>query len=254
MRAGAAPRRAPFRRASTSRELDRKGAAPCPLGRETPFSGLIWRTSRPAEMPPPAGMLRSVEPLLVRTFILPLARKGLSVLALSIAGVRWLLRPRLRARSPRKRSGRLRAWRGISSRPISPARPATRRRRRSSSAKPFRKIRATRNFSSAVSWRSSANGSMNEAYRAAERLASPRSVEQSGAVRPGRARSEGAPLRRRSRQDHRRQAQSPDGSHRDAPDRLVLCRLEGPQARACDGRPAEERARLQPVSANITPR
>ena len=92
-----------------------------------------------------------------------------------------------------------------------------------------------------------ANGSMPEAFRAAERLSARDATNNLAQFALERPRPQGAAIRRRPRPPRQGRPRPPGGPDRDAAHRLGLCGLQGRQAGARDRRQAEERARLQPV-------
>ena len=215
-----APRhRASDRATLPSRALDRQGAAPCPLGRETPFSGLIWRTS------PSCRMLRSVEPRFVPT-LKCLRPARACPCSCSRSPVRWLARPAAstgsggddrsrptslegnflvglhRGRGPRHGGRDHLLPRGDQGGSAQPGAAGARLR-----GVPRQRLDDRRPI------------------RAAERLVvrdpSNNLAQFALGVRDIKERQ----IRRCPRQDRRRQARPPGGSHRDASHRLGLCGL-----------------------------
>ncbi len=189
----------------------------------------------------------------MRTFILPLARKGLSVLALSIAGF-WHCSAQAASTDPSETIRPAASLEGnfLAAYIAGAARDtaaATVFFREAIQEDPRNQELLERGFVAFLG-----NGSMNEAYRAAERLAlrdpSNNLAQFALGVRDIKERRYGD-ARAKITGGKRN---PPDGSHRDASDRLVLCGIEGRQARAGNRRPAERASGPSTSSANITPR
>ena len=239
------PRR--YHESSTARVLP---LAPLAGKRHSPAlfgAHLVLQRCRPL-----AGMLRSLEPLLVRTFILPLARKGLSVLALSIVALRSPVPAQAASTEPSEtirpalepRGEFLSAYIAGASHDTAAAGDLLPRSHPGGSAQSgaSRACLSSRSWATAR-WRKPFGPPNGWCYRAlATTLRSSLwgcAPSRSAATRPP------APAHRRQRT-----ARRPD---RDAPDRLGLCGHRR-RRRSCDRRPAQERARLQRGFSNITRR
>ena len=186
------------------------------------------------------------------TFILPLARKGLSVLALSMAGFVATLRSCGERRSGRRSIEPAASLEGnfLSAYIAGSARDtaaATIFFREAIQEDPRNQELLERGFVAFLG-----NGSMTRPFGRPSALVA-RSLQQSRAIRPRRPRPEGTPLQTRRAPASRRRPRPQAGSHRHAPDRLGLCRLEGRQAGAFEPSTSSRASGPSTSSANTTP-